>query len=569
MENRCNHLDTLNTRWHDAIYWGLLLLLGAAFMVMNCLTTLKEDDMLFSLIEGEWTPLHTIADALRSLRYHYLNTNGRLADVVPVFFCALAGKAAFNVCNTLVFIAMLHLLSMVATGRRSLLVVAMFAAVVGTCYPVPGETMLWIAGSAGYMWAITGSLALVHYLLRQHQRPPGCGESIALFICALIAGGFNEATSFGFLGGLCAFYAVNRNRVDRRAAIALAGYLLGLAIIVASPGAWQRVAAGGIAVDKPLGELLASRLFIFNEKMWRLLTPIAAALVGITALVMRRGNDVRRCVWTYIGLALVLEVFALGMIHERVYAPLATVAFIIVAMVTHAVTRRWLWSRAAMIAVAMGLVVFTYSRGIKILRQYQQYNDTTVDEIIAAPSQAVLRQRSFDTYSRFIKPVNYISTNFFAHEVVYCAYYDKENVQFVNDSIYNRYHEGRLLDGAIPLPLASDRPDLTGSIYIHQGRDYMTVELKTDTFPHSFQTARYYLSSPNQGLSPQERQRRANYGLDNEYDPKGFFPLRYQGHILLVLPTPARAVTRIVIPLGIEPSDGEVTLTMPQQQAPM
>ena len=548
-------------QWHEVAYWGLLVVAGIVFLVMNFLTTLKEDDMLFTLVEGVWRPVSSLADAVQSHIYHYGHTNGRLADIVPEFFCGLAGKATFNVCNTLVFVTLLHLLSLLVTGRRSVLVPALFLAVVGTCYPVPGETMLWIAGSAGYMWAITLSLALVYYLQCQHRRQLGWVGAIVLFICSVIAGGFNEATSFGFFGGLCAYYLFNRSRFDRRAAVALAGYLMGIVIIMASPGPWQRLAAGGIALDMSLGDLLSSRWFIFHEKMWRFLTPVAALLVGIVALLLRHGGTVRRCVWTYIALALVLVVFAMGIIHERVYAPLATVTFIIVAMAADALTRRWHWARLALIAVALGLAVFTFARGIKVLRQYQKFNDETVAEIVAAPHQAVLLERTFDTYSRFIKPVNYISTNFFAHEVVYCAYFGKENVQFVPDSIYTRFHEGRLLDGANPMLLHSDRPDVTGDINIFHEQNYITVAIKTDTFPQSFQTARYYIS-PSEGLTQEEKERRTNYGLTTEYNPMGFFPLRYQGHILLVLPMPTQDVTHIVIPLGTEPDDGEVTIRL-------
>ena len=89
----------------------------------------------------------------------------------------------------------------------------------------------------------------------------------------------------------------------------------------------------------------------------------------------------------------------------------------------------------------------------------------------------------------------------------------------------------------------------------------MAVELKTDTFPHSFQTARYYLSSTDK-LSPDELERRVNYGLTKEYDPQGFYPLRYQGRILLIMPQPDPDVTHIVIPLGIDQDSPEVTLDL-------
>ena len=559
MESHSRYLDLGTSRWHDTAYWVLLIVLGAAFLVMNFLTTLKEDDMLFTLIEGELTPVHTLTDALRSYGYHYLHTNGRLADIVPLFFCGIAGKTAFNICNTLVFTMLLHMLSLLVTGHRSVLTVSLFAAVIGTCYPVPGETMLWIAGSAGYMWAVTCSLVLVYYLQLHHQSPIGWGGAIALLLGAFVTGGFNEATSFGFFAGLCAYYACNRDRFDRRAAIALVGYLLGIVLIASSPGAWNRVAAGGIAVDMPPCDLLKSRLFIFHEKMWRFLTPVAALIVGVAALAFRHSSEVRRCVWIYITVALAVVMFVLGIIHERAYAPLATTSFIIVAVAAEALTGKWRWARTALVVVALALVAFTFARGIKVLGQYKGFYDQTVNEIITAPRQAVLRERMFDGYSRFIKPVNFKSDNFFAHEVIYCAYFGKENVQFVNGSIYDRYHNGTLLDGAVPLTMKSDRPDISGAVLALSPMSHIAVELKTDTFPHSFQTARYYLTSTD-ALSSQELSRRQDYGLVTDYDPQGFFPLRYKGRIMLIMPMPTRAISHIVIPLGIEPGSLEVTL---------
>ena len=110
------------------------------------------------------------------------------------------------------------------------------------------------------------------------------------------------------------------------------------------------------------------------------------------------------------------------------------------------------------------------------------------------------------------------------------------------------------------LPMTSDRPDITGTINIVPQLGYMTVELKTDTIPMTFQTARYYLAS---SLSPEEMERRVNYGLITDYNPMGFFPLRYQGRILLVMPEFTRDISHIVIPLAMPPEDTELTLTPP------
>ena len=547
-------------RWHDVAYWGLMVVACVVFYWMNVLTPFREDDMGFSLIEGEWTRMHTLLDLLRSHATHYANTNGRLADLVPELFAGLLGKSVFNVLNALVFVLMAHILSLLSTGRRSLLAASGFMAMVGTCYPVPGETMLWMAGSANYMWAITLSLMLVYVLQHHRGLRPSWWESMALFIGGVVAGGFNEATSLGFLGGLMLYYAVNHRLINRRVVIALSGYMLGIMFIVASPGAWNRVSTD-LAIDLSPGDLMSSRWYIFVEKMWKFYLPVGAFIIGIVALVVRRGRAVRQCVWTYILLVLASVMFSLGLTHERAYSPLVTVSFIIIIMVADSLLEhrpRW---RLAAITIAAGLSIFTFARGIKMLNRYQAFYQQVENEIAASPSQAILRERQFEYYSRFIKLMNYMSTNYFAHEVVYCGYYGKENIQFVNDSIYRRFHEDRLLDGATLLPMMSDKPDITGDIFHTPGQDYMAVSLRTDTLPYTFQTARYYFTKADEALTSAERQRRQDYGLTSEFSPQGFFPIIYHGQRFLILPLPDSTVTRITIPLGITPQAPTITLT--------
>ncbi|MBR5672784.1 MAG: hypothetical protein IKW97_00125 [Muribaculaceae bacterium] len=543
-------------RWHDVAYWGLLVVAFAVMLVMNALTTFKEDDLAFTLIEGVWTPVRSFADLLQSHLTHYTGTNGRLAELVPELFAGLLGKTAFNVCNALVFVLLAHLVSLLATGRRSLLALSAFLAIVGTCYPVPGETMLWMAGSANYMWAITLSLALVYALKRAQGKPLGWGKALLWLLFGFVAGGFNEATSLGFLGGLMLFYAFNHRLFDRRTVVTMMGYALGIMLIVLSPGAWNR-ATTDIALNLSPDDLLSSRWYIFMEKMWRFYLPVLALIVGICLLVMRRGRIVMRSLWTYVLLCLAAVMFALGLNHERAYAPLVTVAAIIVIMAADALlSGRWRQLRLAAVLIALGLSVFTYARGIRVLSQYKAYNEQVEREISESPGQAILRECQFDGYSRFIKLMNYTSTNYFAHEVIYRAYYGKDNVQFVSDSVYVRFHEGRLLDGAQELSVKFDKPDVAAAVYTFADQDYIAVLLKGKSLPCTFQTARYYAHSDDT-LDPEEAQRRKDYGINIDYEPRGFYPIEYQGKCYLISASLGADDHKVVFPMNLPPDPKE------------
>lgn len=553
----------LPDRWHDIFYWGLLILACAAFLLMNVLTPYKEDDMGFTLIDGVWTKVQSIADALQSYRNHLTNTNGRLADVVPTLFAGLTGKGAFNVCNTLMFGLMAHLLSLLCTHRRSVMVLTMFVAVVGTCYPVPGETMLWMSGSANYLWAITLSLLLIYYLQRRQGNSLKAVEGVLLFVGAIVAGGFNEATSFGFFAGLVLYYIFNRQQFDRRAGVALVGYLIGILIIASSPAAWERATEGDLIINLPLSKLISSRWNIFIEKSWRFYLPVAALLVGIVALIMKRRRAVRQSVWTYIFIGLTLVMFALGILHERAYAPWVTVAFIIVAIGFDTILARVRELRAVVILCSFALAFSTFGRGIIILGEYKDFNDEAIEEIEAAPHQAILYERQFPAYSRFIKPVNFQSDNFFAHEIIYRAYYDKQNVQFVSDSVFVRFHEGRLLDGAHMTIPTSDRPDIAGPVYTFDDQDYMAVQLNSQTLPSTFQTARAYATTDGPSADTEQASKYEHYGIHLDYIPIGFYPIDYQGKCYLICRAPDADTHKIVFPLTLPPDPEEITIEKP------
>ena len=549
----------LGRRWHDAAYWGVLLVACVVFWLMNSLTTFKEDDMAFTLVEGVWKPVSNLMDVVRSHATHMTNTNGRLADLVPELFCGLLGKGAFNVCNALMFGLMAHLVSLLSTRRRSIMALAFFLAVVGTCFPVPGETMLWVAGSANYMWAITLSLLLVYCLQRWQGQRLSWGGAVLLLLFAVVAGGFNEATSFGFFLGLCCYYVFNRREFDRRAAVALAGYFIGLLCIVASPAAWERAADGGIVFNLPLGDLLKSRCFIFNQKLLRFYLPAVALVVGVVALLLRCGHLVRQCVLTWIFLALTLVMFALGIYHERAYAAWVTVALMIVVMGADAVLQRWPRPRLAVTLALLGLAAFTFVRGIIVLRDYKAWSDGIAREIAESPGQAVLLERQYGGYSRFIKPMNYKSTNFFGHEFAYRAYYGKPNVQFVSDSVYVRFHEGRLLDGARMLTPQCDPTGIATAVYTFDDQKYIAVLLNQHILPNTVQTARYYGSSvTSQPHDLKESELHDKYGIVLDYTPRGFYPLEYKGQCYLISAPLGTGNNKIVFPMTLPPEPKEV-----------
>jgi hypothetical protein len=260
-----------------------------------------------------------------------------------------------------------------------------------------------------------------------------------------------------------------------------------------------------------------------------------------------------------------LLMFVLGYPYERAYAPMATVGFIILAMALDALLARWQWARLLAVVLCLVLSAVAYPPEIKVLHDLKQFEDHIASEIRNAPRQAVLREYRFVGSNHFATPLRYVSSEYFNRESTYRAFFDKDNVQFVSDSVYERFHSQRLLDGARVLPMVSDRPEIADTVLGFPDQFYMIVLVKGDTLPASPQIAIYHLSDPNIGLTPEERQKRKNYALDADFVPCGFYPLFYQGRQVLVFPLINDVTSSITFQLDNDNELGEMTLT-PQRE---
>ena len=540
-------------RWHDVAYWGLLLAACAVFWWMNVLTTFKEDDMLHSMVTGDLTRIRTMGDLLHCWHNKYFILNGRSSDMIAEVFCAFLGKPLFNVCNTLVLAALAHVVSLLATGRRSLLALAMFIACIGICFPVPGETMLWLAGSCNYMWPVTASLWLVYYLLHHQSGKIGWLGGALLLLAAFVTGAGNEATSFAFLAAFVLYYLFNRERLDRPAVIVLAGYALGVLMIVGSPAAWRRVTAE-VVTDMSFMGLLVNRCRVTGEIMVRLVTPALALLLAAYGLVKNGLRPMRSNLWCYLLLCCALLMFGFGLRMQRPYAPLAVVGLVIVINLADDLLRRSKPLRAAAIVLCLLAGCWTGVHAIGVMRQYRAYSDQVKSEVASSPAQAVLHPRSFEGDSRFVYAAKFSSMDFFNNQYVWRSYYGKENVQFVPDSVYDRYHSGRLLDGAVPMPFSDDHGGLVDEVLAFPDQDYMVASLRLDTVPNVYQVGRSFYRSAA-ALTAEEKMALVTDGDSMLCRIFCFYPLRYQDKVLYVMPVMGDNDSCVLVVLNLPGTD--------------
>ena len=533
----------------QVIFWALLLAGCVVMFIMNYYTTLKEDDFLHTTIYGtNGEPINNLWDVLRSWWYHYRGHDGRTANLPDFLFNGLLGKQVFNVCNTLVFGLMAYMISRHATRRNSATVLAMLFAYITAAWPVPGETLLWLAGSCNYLWTITASLLFIAYLLWHRNPRPGWLKGVIIVLLSFLAGAANEGTTMGIGAGLVLYYLFNRNKIDRAVVLAMAGYLLGILWLLSSPGAWER-ASYDISRDAGPMQLLLERCLMLKTQSIEFITPIAALVLGIIACFK---NGIKKTFtdspWPYIYLVLLVFVFLMGRNSARMYTAFACVSFIIMAMALDTLFKRWWWLALAVIVASLAVCGSKLSYNINQVKQYNEFFRLTEQDIADSDDeQAILKVHDFKGYSRFVKRFGLDSWNHFIHEMTLTQYYGKGNLQFVSDSIYTRYHEGRLTDGAQPMPFTTNLPNDIEGVFGVPGQEYMLVKTTHPSIIHTYQESQATDADGNPVFLPPH-----------------YFPLMYQGRMYVILPVLNDNVATVNIPaFGYDGDPVTLTRTAP------
>lgn len=491
-------------------------------------------------------PINSLLDVLRSWVSYY-QYDARMANVISFTFNGILGKAVFNVCNVLVFGVMAHLLSRMATGRNSVMALVVLLTYMVTAMPVPGETMLWETGSFNYLWNMTASMLLVAYLLWHRNAQPAWWQCVLLVVVSMFVGGINEGTTFGMFGGLVMYYVFNRDKVDCAVLAVMMGYLLGVLLLITCPGAWDRAS---LEVSHQSGTLalLVERCRLLVGKSLAYVSPLVALLVLLAACIKWGFRKTfAASPWTWVFLVQLAFVFVVGKDQPRLFFPVSMSALIIVVMAVAIIGRYLRWLPLVVIVVGLSICVKYYPGNLDTMRRYQTFFNRVDQDIrqVAGP-QVILEQRIFGDYSRFIKYFNFESWNFLIREETLCRYYGKENIQFVPQGIYHRYHDGTLLDSVGSMPFKAIPGSNVEAVLAPSGGEFMAVAMRLDATACSYQFALAYKDDGSPLL------------------PVSYFPLLYHGKEIILFPLVGNEVDRLEFsPYAL---DGE-TITL-QRTAP-
>ena len=227
-----------------------LLLIGVFMWILNSLTPRSTDDYWYPYIftDGDFfgsdAPIRSLKDVFISQYNHYFGFNGRsIVHTIVQIFAGLLGKSVFNICNAVVFICFIYLLTRL-TSKVNVVNVVFVGAVILLLYPQFKYTMLWMSGAVNYLW--TSVLMCVFIMLfGRLQSSRLQAKHLLWFIPGIIAGWTHEGITIPIAASLAVYCFIKRRTVVRSAVFPLiAGFVIGAVVCSFAPSTLGRAAIG-------------------------------------------------------------------------------------------------------------------------------------------------------------------------------------------------------------------------------------------------------------------------------------------------------------------------------------
>lgn len=243
-------------------------------LFLNIITPMIADDFAYLYIFGEKEQVSSLSGLIRSQSTHYQKWGGRTIVHLIAQVLLQTPHLVMDILNSLAYLAFVTLIYLHIKGRSkenrlSTFILINFA--IWFFIPMFGDTVLWITGSANYLWGTTIILAfLLPYRLYEGKKRSTSKQAlltVPLFLFGVIAGWTNENSAAGMLVIILSFffyYKSNNWKIPIEYIIALLGALVGYVLMIIAPGNFAR---GGDSIEISLF-VLAYRLFTYTQNLF-------------------------------------------------------------------------------------------------------------------------------------------------------------------------------------------------------------------------------------------------------------------------------------------------------------
>lgn len=244
--------NTTKQNKENLIAWGMLAALFVYMLALNILMPLHRDDYEYALIWGTFEKIRAWPDVFQSLYNHYLTHGGRMVAFFVLDSFMIVGKEWFNPFNAFLYV-MLMLLIYWHSERKITFFLNPYILgliILFTWLGLPHFALvnIWMTGACVYLMTAVFILAfLLPYNCSFLGNPVLKNSNMAMigmFLGGIIAGWTieNTAVTLNLIVISYALYAWKKQNLQKWMVSGVCGSLIGLFLLVVSPGNYVRYA---------------------------------------------------------------------------------------------------------------------------------------------------------------------------------------------------------------------------------------------------------------------------------------------------------------------------------------
>ncbi|MFR9166418.1 MAG: DUF6056 family protein [Dysgonomonas sp.] len=240
-------------------------------LFLNIKTPVMGDDFTYKYIFNTTQEVHNFEDVVKSQQEHYRTWGGRTVVHTIAQMLLLTDSLTMDIFNTCAFLLLIFLIYFHINYRKPFSVSLFIGIFLLLWFMLPfGETVLWITGSANYLW---GTLIILGFLFpyrayegNRNGKAKDFVFILIMLVAGVIAGWTNENTAAAMIVMIVLFlikYKREKRQIPLWGYSGLLGALIGYFVMIAAPG--NSVRAGEAETD---AILVFYRLFRYTQLLF-------------------------------------------------------------------------------------------------------------------------------------------------------------------------------------------------------------------------------------------------------------------------------------------------------------
>lgn len=271
----------MNKQQNTFLFYIILLTISILIYNLNQLYPIYNDDWSYSFIHGDNKPVKNITDVIKSQYNHYFTWGGR--SVLHVIDQLLLINPKWGkLINSLSFVYFIIIsYKIININKKTNIWILLFYTFMIYIFQFPfGETVLWITGSANYLW---GCLIILTFLypyysyFQNKQSNDSTLKSIFFFFFGIISGWTNEnmiTTQIFFILYIFWFSNTKINKIPKWMIFGFIGLVIGGMVMVLAPGNYVRAETIDNIHPKTFSEKIKFQLYIVIKRYIINLAPL-------------------------------------------------------------------------------------------------------------------------------------------------------------------------------------------------------------------------------------------------------------------------------------------------------